>query len=256
MAGTRGGYPHGALTEAPEPAPVTADRVDRRSRAKRRIPLWLLLIPVAIVALAVVLIVVLRGDEGGGIPFIGGGEDNTVPEFEFRVAHRTAVVATSAETDVDALESVAERTGTEVAPIMDELYTAAFLDPSNWRDGEYEEVFAHFAGGAVAAAQESVETLTPGVGAGDVFETITPTRGSLSFRVLFDPEGNPDTVVVRVRFRALGERKDGTYLAIVSNGQFFLQDADGWKVTAFDVERGDKDAKPPPSPSPSESPSA
>lgn len=253
MEGAGGGYPHGVLTEAPEPAPVTADRVDRRSRAKRKIPPWLLLIPVAVVALAVLLIVVLRGDEGGGIPFIGGGDDDTVPEFEFRVARRTTVVATSAETDVDALEPVAERTSAEVAPILDDLYTAAFLDPANWRDGEYEEVFAHFAGGAAAAAQESVETLTPGVGAGDVFETITPTRGGLSFRVLFDPEGNPDTVVVRVRFRALGERKDGTYLAIVSNGQFFLQNTDGWKVTAFDVERSDRDAKPPPSPSPSPS---
>lgn len=247
-----GGYPLGALTEASGKTPITANRAERRS--PRRLPPWLLLVPVGLVAVAVVLILVLRGDGEGGIPFLGGGEDDTVPEFEFRVSPKTEVVATSAEADVEALRPAAERTREEVVPVLDDLYTAAFLDPGTWRDGEYEDVFAHFTEDAVAAARGSVETLTLGVGAGDVFERVTPEKGRLAFRVLFDPEGNPDTVVVRVRFRALGERTDGTYLAIVSSGQFFLRNVDGWKVTAFDVERNDREAKPP-TPAPSASPS-
>ena len=41
----------------------------------------------------------------------------------------------------------------------------------------------------------------------------------------------------------------------MSDGEFFLQDLDGWTITAFDVTRSDREAKPP-SPSPSASPSA
>jgi len=255
-----GGYPHGVLAEAPEQPPVTASRVERRSEgSKRRIPPWLMAIPLVLVALAVVLILVLGGGGDSAIPFLGGGEDDTVPELDFRVSPKTRVVATNDKADVDALQTLAEETGAEVTPILDDLYTAAFLDPGNWRDGDYEGVFGHFADGAVAAARESVETLTLGVGAGDVFEAVTPEKGSLAYRVLFDPDGKPDTIVVRVRFRALGERKDGTYVSIVSDGQFFLRDVGGWKVTAFDVERSDREAKlpvPSPSGSASVSPSA
>lgn len=250
MGGPEGRYPLRALSEPPPKTPVTANRVGRRAPT-RRLPLWLLLVPVALAAIVVVLILFLRGEGGGGLPILGGGEDDTVPEFDFRVPRRVEVVATSADADAEALRPAAEGTRDEIVPVLDELFTAAFLDPANWREGDYEDVFALFSDGAVEAARGSVETLTLGVGAGDVFERVTPAKGGLMFRVLFDPEGNPDTVVVGVRFRALAERTDGTYLAIVSSGQFFLRDVDGWKVTAFDVQRSDRETEPPPSPTPS-----
>jgi len=242
------------LSQEPTQPPVPASRVERRSAASRR-RILLLVVPAALVAVAAVLLLLLGGGNGGGIPFIGDDEDHTVPEFDFRVSPKTAVVATSADADVEALRPAAEQAGAEVTAVLDELYTAAFLDPTNWREGDYEEVFAFFADGAVGAAREAVETLALGAGAGDVFEKVTPRRGRLAFRVLFDPDGAADTVVARVRFRALAERTDGTYQTIVSQGQFFLRDVGGWKVTAFDVERKDREAKPP-APAPSASPSA
>lgn len=251
MEAPDGGYPHGALSEEPTQRP--ANRVERRTAASKR-RLLLLAAPVALVAVVAVLILVLGGGNGGGIPFLGDDEDDTVPEFDFRVSSKVAVVATAAEADEETLRPAAEEAGDEVTPVLDELYTAAFLDPGNWRDGDYGDVFVRFADGAVGAAEDAVETLTLGVGAGEVFETVTPERGSLAFRVLFDPEGTADTVVARVRFRALGERKDGTYQAIVSTGQFFLRDVDGWRITAFEVERSDREAEPP-VPAPSASPS-
>ena len=45
--------------------------------------------------------------------------------------------------------------------------------------------------------------------------------------MLFDPDGAVETAVVTVVFRATAERKDGTYLAIVSEGEFFLRQIDG-----------------------------
>lgn len=218
----------------------------------------LLLVPVVLVAAGVVLILVLKGGGAGGILPIGGGdggEDDTVPPFEFRLA-KTSMVATVENADTDAMQTQAGTVVDEITPLLDDLYTNAFLDPTNWRDGDYEEIFTIFAADALASAREGVETLTLGATAGDVYERVTPRRGSLRFRVLFDPDGAPNTVVVEVSFTALGERQDGTYSAIVSTGELFLNDEGGWKVTAFDVSRADHETKPPSSPTPSASASA
>ena len=49
-------------------------------------------------------------------------------------------------------------------------------------------------------AAESVETLTLGATAGDVFATVDPGKSKLSYQVLFDPDG-AGTAVVTVVFR-------------------------------------------------------
>ncbi len=233
---------------------MQANRIERASKKKRRTPIALFVIPVALVAIIVVLILVLSG--GGAIPIVGGGndQDDSVPAFDFNVKKALAV-ATVAEADTAALSASAEQVGNEITPAIDDLFTNAFLDPTNWREGDYEEVFGAFSPEAQPAAQQNVETLTLGAAAGDVFEDVEPDKGTLAFDVLFDPEANPNTAVVTFHFVALGERTDGTFVKLVSDGQFFLKDLEGWKITAFDVTRSDREAKPP-SPSPSASASA
>ena len=215
--------------------------------------------PIVLVAAGAVVILMLKGGDAGGIlDGITGGsheDDNAVPPFEFRLS-KTGVVATVEDADLDAMRTQAGTVAEEITPLLDDLYTNAFLDPTNWREGDYEEIFTIFATDALASAREGIETLTLGATAGDVYERVTPRRGSLRFRVLFDQEGAPDTVVVQVSFTALGQRQDGTYTAIVSSGELFLNDVGGWKVTAFDVSRADHATKPPPSPTPSGSTSA
>jgi hypothetical protein len=232
------------LTDRSNPPTVTANRVERASTKKRRMPLALFIIPAALVIGGVVLLFLLGGGTDS-IPIIGGDDpDDTVPEFDFTTT-KTTGIATATEFDKAALATSAEQTGAEITPTIDELFTNAFLDPTNWREGDYEEVFAAFAPAALPAAQENVETLTLGTTAGDVFEKVRPNKSNLQYRVLFDPEGNPDTAVVRFTFNATGRRLDGTALAIVSSGQLFLQDLDGWKITAFDVVRADTEAEVP-----------
>jgi len=252
-----GRYPHPDLTQSRIDTPDTANRAARRSaKRRRRTPLALLLVPVVLVAVGVVLLLAFKGGDGGGILDIGGAEpDDTVPPFEFRLS-KTGVVATVENADVGAMQAQADAVAEEITPLLDDLYTDAFLDPTKWREGDYEEAFAIFAPDALASAQQGAEALTLGAAAGDVYERVTPRRGSLQFRVLFDLEGAPDTVVVEVSFTALGQRLDGTYTAIVSTGELFLKDEGGWKVTAFKVSRGDRDTQPPPSPTPSSSASA
>ena len=234
---------------------MTPNRVQRGSSKKRRVPLALLIVPVVLVAIGVAILLALRGGEGGAI--IGGG-DEPPPPFDFIVKPATAV-PTAPDADEAALSANAERVAQEITPIIDDLYTNAYLDPSNWRHDDYEEVFTAFAPDAAATAEQSVETLTLGATAGDVFDTVDPGKSKLTYQVLFDPDGAPESAVVSVIFRATAERKNGTLLAIVSEGEFFLRQVDGqgegWTITAFDVTRDDHE-KEPPSPSVSVSPSA
>lgn len=230
---------------------MTANRVERAStKKKRRAPIALIVVPLVVVAVVALVILLLQGGE---VPIIGG-EDEPVPEFDF-IVRRSVPVATTPDADIAALAPEAETVGTEITPTLDDLYTNAFLDPANWRDGDYEEVLASFAPEAVAAAEENVDTLTLGATAGEDYESVDPGKGFLAYEVLFDRDGNPDTAVVSVRFTALGERTDGTFVQIVSDGQYFLQEIDGWKITAFDVTRSDEETEAP-SPSASTSPSA
>ena len=227
---------------------MTPNRVQRGATKKRRVSLALLIVPIVLVAIGVAILLAMRG---GTVPIIGGG-DEPAPPFDFIVKPATAI-STAPDADEATLSASADEVAQEITPMIDDLYTNAFLDPSNWRDGDYEEVFATFAPDAAATAEQSVETLTLGATAGDVFDTVDPGKSKLSYQVLFDHDGAPETAVVSVIFRATAERKDGTYLAIVSEGEFFLRQVDGWKITAFDVTRDDHEAQPP---SPSASPSA
>jgi len=229
---------------------VTPNRAQRGANKKRRLPLALLIVPIVLVAIGVAILLALRG---GGGPIIGGG-DEPAPPFDFIVKPATAI-PTAPDADEAALSASADEVAQEITPMIDDLYTNAYLDPSNWRHDDYEEVFSAFPPDAGATAEQSVETLTLGATAGDVFDTVEPGKSKLTYQVLFDPDGAPESAVVSVIFRATAERKNGTFLAIVSEGEFFLRQIDEWTITAFDVTRDDHE-KEPPSPSASVSPSA
>jgi hypothetical protein len=228
---------------------VTPNRAQRGANKKRRLPLAWLIVPVVLVAIGVAILLA----RGGTGPIIGGG-DEPAPPFDFIVKPATAI-PTAPDADEAALSASADEVAQEITPMIDDLYTNAYLDPSNWRHDDYEEVFTAFAPDAAATAEQSVETLTLGATAGDVFDTVDPGKSKLTYQVLFDPDGAPESAVVSVIFRATAERKNGTLLAIVSEGEFFLRQVDGWTITAFDVTRDDHE-KEPPSPSASVSPSA
>ena len=234
---------------------MTPNRVQRGANKKRRLPLALLIVPVVLVAIGAAILLATRGGEGS---IIGGG-DEPAPPFDFIVKPATAI-PTAPDADEAALSASADEVAQEITPLIDDLYTNAYLDPSNWRHDDYEEVFAAFAPQAAATAEQNLETLTLGSTAGNVFDTVDPgkSKSKLSYQVLFDPDGEPETAVVSVIFRATAERKNGTYLAVVSKGEFFLRQIDGqegWTITAFDVSRDDHETQPP-SPSASTSPSA
>ena len=253
-------YPSRALTEGSQPPKtppaVAATRSQRNARRRRTTPL-LLAIPLLLVASAVGLFLFTRGGEASiPIPFIGS-EPEPVPPFDFP-APQVGIEATSEKTDVESLRATAEEAAAGAVPVIDQLYTEGFLDPNNWKDGEYDEVWELFDTSALPSAESSVETLTLGVGAGDVYQSVQPEKGKMKVRVLFDENGEVVSMVALVSFEAFAAGKDGTYTNVVSEGQFFLRDTgDGWKIYSFDAKRLDSEAAPPkPAPSASASASA
>jgi hypothetical protein len=237
------------------PPTVQADRSTRGpGHRKKRSPVALIVIPLVIVAAAVALFVVVTRGDDAGIPFVGDDGPSAAPPFDFQV-RKVRALATSEKADEAALTDEAEAIETELTPVVDELFTNAFLDPANWTEGDYAEVLERFNDGARPAAEASVETLTLGTGAGDVYEEVAPDRSVLDYEVLFDPAGEVNQVVVTVTFSALGTRGDGGTTTIVSEGALFFDDPDSWLISAFDLTRADHEAQPA-SPQASGSPSA
>lgn len=191
--------------------------------------------------------------KGGGVSAIlPGHRDDSIPNFDFKLA-KTSAVPTS-KTEASALSGPAAQVATAVTAAMKSLYTEAFLDPANWRDGSYDEVWPLFEDAASQQAQTDGAALTLGANAGDAYDKVEPSKAKVSVRVLFDEKDTPTTAVAIVEFTAIGTGKDGTLTAFVSSGQYFLRDTgDGWKVFSYSLKRADHPAKPKPGPSGSSS---
>lgn len=201
--------------------------------------------PVVLVVIGVLGFVLFGGGGGGGI--IGGHEDDTIPAFDFTVGKTSAVSVTKEKGHTpDSATSAA----TDITSALDTLYTEAFLDPANWRDGSYDEVWPVFADSASGAAQQDASTLTVGTGGGDTFEKIADPRGRVQVKVLLNDKNEVATAVAIVRFSAVGTRKDGKLTVFRSSGQYFMRPGgDGWQVYSFSVNRDDQLREPKPSPS-------
>lgn len=190
-------------------------------------------IGVAVVAALGVLAVVLGG---GGTSVVS----RSTPAFSFTV---DKAIGTSLEPGVKDRD-VSERADTvaaEIAPTLDLLYSAAFLDPENWTTGAYDAVWALFGDEARPTAVASAATLTLG-DLGARFDDVQPDRGVLAARVLFDADGSATLVSVRVTFRATATPgADAAGAAeIVSRGEYLLERSDtGWVIVAFRVDRED-----------------
>jgi hypothetical protein len=198
----------------------------------------------AVLVLGMLVLALFKGLTGGGL----GGPDDTIPPFDFKVTKAIPFLVTDGESAQFA--GRAEEVANEVGKTMKTLYTEAFLDPKNWRDGSYDEVWPAFDEGSRATAEQDGETLTLGASAGDTYDKVTRPQGWIKVKVLLNRDDQPSTAVAIVKFTALGTGKDGTYTQIVSKGQYFLRPGgDGWTVYAFQVRRGDHETVPKPGPS-------
>ncbi|TMK47066.1 MAG: hypothetical protein E6G55_04030, partial [Actinobacteria bacterium] len=158
--------------------------------------MWI--VPTALVALGIVLFLLFRGGGNGG--GIIGGPDNTIPPFDFRLTKAAPILTTDKKPKQ--FDATAKDVAVQVGDTLTTLYTEAFLDPANWRDGSYDEVWPLFEDGSQAAAEQDGTTLTLGPSAGDLFETVDQPLGTLNVKVLLDRANQPATAVAIVKFKA------------------------------------------------------
>jgi hypothetical protein len=157
-------------------------------------------------------------------------------------------VATRTDADNAELQADAEEAADAVTGQMDALYMGAFLDPDNWLEGSYDSVWVLFESNASDEAQEQIEAMTAGLGAGDAFAQILPKKGTLKTKVLFDQEEQAYSVVTVTRFEAVGTGKDGSRIRMTSRGQYVFQQVEGeWRIVSFKVLR-DNEVEEAPSP--------
>jgi hypothetical protein len=198
-----------------------------------------------VVALVGVVVFSLSGGDSGPLGGIVGDDTPETPEFAFEI-EKPKAVETSTKPDHKQAVATAQGPAEAVAQRIDDLYTAAFLDPGNWMDGEYDDVLDFFAGGASNAAEEQLDVLTAGPEAADAFDTIRPMPSTLKVHVLLDPEGVPRAVEGSARFVARGTGTAGQVM-LVSKGQFVFEKSDGeWMVVSFSVQRNDEEREPKP----------
>ena len=191
-------------TGAPVRFAASCQPVDTCPTSSRIKPAYLIAGGVVVVAAVVLGFVLLGGADT--LPIIGGSPRPPTPEFAFEMKKVTPV-ATSAESKHADLETEANAAADQVREQMDALYIGAFLDTDNWLDDSYDSVWELFDEGAGVEAQSQVDTLTAGSGAGEAFGQILPETGVLKTKVLFNPKGEPYSVVAITRFEAVGTRQ-------------------------------------------------
>jgi hypothetical protein len=201
------------------------------------------IVPVVLVVVGV-LGFLLFGRGGDGILH---HEDEKIPAFTFEQRKVRAESVTAAHPNPPASATTVSK---DVTATLHTLYTEGFLDPANWRDGSYDEVWPVFTDEAQPAAQQDAATLTVGSGGDETFTTIAQPKGNVEVRVLLNDKNQVATAVAVVNFEAVGTRKDGKLTRFDSSGQYFLRrTGDGWRIYAFDVHRNDKLETPSPGPS-------
>ncbi len=175
----------------------------------------------------------------------------TTPDFDFELLGSKAI-ASSTKTTAKELKPAADASASEIATTLTRMYSLAFLDPTNWQKGDYNNVFGFFdLGKAQKKAARDAALLTLGPGAGEQFETVLPAHGTLNVRVLMDPSGNAFTAVAIAHFAARATLKAGGTTVVVSTAQYFMHIQEGgWTIYCYNVERNDHPVKQETSPSP------
>lgn len=199
-----------------------------------------------VAALVAVAVFSLSGGGDGPLGDLVGDDIPETPEFAFDAA-KPKPVETATKPDQQQAVAAAQAPAEAVTQQLDDLYTAAFLDPGNWMEGSYDEILELFDTGARDAAEKQLDVLTAGPQAGEAFETIRPMPSTLKIHVLFDPEGVPQSVEGSARFVAGGTGATGQVM-LVSRGQFIFEKSGGaWLVVSFSVQRSDEEREPKPS---------
>jgi hypothetical protein len=167
-----------------------------------------------------------------GLPAVS----DVTPDFKFDVASVKPIATAKGKIN----QSEAYAAAHVIREELGVMYQLAYLDPENWKKGDYDKMLPLFDDGVRDAAIARVDGLTLG-DAGKTFDEVKPVDGSLKMRILVDANGKPATAVAVADFKAKGTTPKGGVTLITSKGQFFLhpEDAGKWSIFAFSAGRSE-----------------
>lgn len=193
-------------------------------------------------ALLAILALLAAACGGGSDEADGGSTEHSAdtPPLEFTV-NRLSSYSTASGHEEKEKSSAADQAGEQLAVVMKDLYSAGFLDPENWQNGEYTSSEDLFDGNAAKTAPGDEAILTAGADAGSTYSDIQPEFTHLNVKILTDEKGQPSTAVAIAEFEATATQAAGGSTTLVSHGQYFMNRLNGknWTIFAYDVERLD-----------------
>lgn len=162
------------------------------------------------------------------------------PEFAFEVDNLT-IYPTVHQKGAEKATADQVRSAEDLSELLALLYSKGFLDPVDWRSGDYAAVYDLFDQASTPDAKAAEEVLTAGAKAGATYDDIQPGFAHLNIKLMTDEKGEPINAVGIAEFHAVATAKDGQLTTLISKGQFFFNPVGkGWEIYAFDVDRTDQ----------------
>jgi hypothetical protein len=126
-----------------------------------------------------------------------------------------------------------EEAAVAVRDTLDDLFVEGFIDPSEWRGGQFPGIFDAFSGPAVKKARSDIPVLTLGPDARQI-AFMRPRFGRLNVRFLTDEEGGLTGAVATTSFAAQGEFAEGGPVLAQHEGTWFMRPlADQWLIVGY-----------------------
>jgi hypothetical protein len=177
--------------------------------------------------------------DGGG--FLGTGDETPAFRFELR---KVSGVALDGKPSKQALKQTARG----LQATLDAMYSAGFVDPDQWEDGEFPAVLEAFSVRAAEGARKDLPDLTLGPAVMDL-QSVKPGRSRLDVNFLLTPNRQPFAAVATTTFHAEGVLTGGGRLSVLHRGRFVMQRIEGrWLIVSYDVDGKLRPAKPERSP--------
>jgi hypothetical protein len=164
-----------------------------------------------------------------GSGFLDAGDETPTFRFDLR---KVSSVALEGKGSGPALKQAA----LDLQATLDAMYSAGFVDPAQWEDGEFPAVLEAFSARASDGAREDLPDLTLGPAAREL-DSVEPGRSRLDVRFLLTPNRQPFAAVATTTFHAEGALEGGGSLSVVHRGRFLMQRIDGeWLIVSYDVD--------------------
>ena len=157
--------------------------------------------------------------------------EKEAPVFLFEL-RKVESVSLGGKPSEETLNSQAE----EVQATLDAMYSAGFVDPEQWQNGEFPAVLEAFTDEAAEGARKDLADLTLGAAAQEV-ESVTPGPSRLDVKFLLTPNKQPFAAVATTTFRAEGVLEQGGILSVLHEGRYLMQRIDGeWLIVGYEVD--------------------